>query len=268
MKKHNNNHDRMSHEDDRMHPMMRNRPFLHKKLMGHDSFKSMKSLILLTKIEEETEGISGYQLQEHFDLPRGTLLRMLSELKENKKLKTQNIVKEGRANKYYSLTQDGEDYLEELRIQWADRNAEIDDLAPFENYGMRHFQRDMYRRGRMNPPRRDTFKGQDHPPHPHRRHPPRHSGVHPHRPGRHLTKDDILEILINRRDTIKSKEEAIDFLKGHRSRLTSTINRLKSRVQETQIALKEIDDLVDRIGKLDEFSDEKLEKLFTDPPTE
>ncbi len=272
MNKPNHNHDRMYRENERMHPMMRNRPFIRKQLLHRNTFKEMQTLILLTKIKNETKGISGYQLQEHFDLPRGTLLRMLSGLEQKKSLETREEVINGRANKFYTITKDGEEFLEELKMKWADRNAEIDELAPFENYGMRHFQREDHRRRRMHPPRNGRSNGKPHPRIGHFPGPPGGpsggSPPPPHRPGMHLARDDILEILINRIDTFKSKGEAIDFLKGHRSRLNGSINRLESRVQEAQKARQEINELVDTIEKLDEFSVENLNKLFTDPPTE
>ncbi|MHA1521143.1 MAG: hypothetical protein ACTSRK_13245 [Promethearchaeota archaeon] len=267
MKKPNHNHDRMYRENERMHPMMRNRSHMRKQLLHRNTFKEMQTLILLTKIKNETEGISGYQLQEHFDLPRGTLLRMLSSLEQKESLETREEIINGRANKFYTITKDGEEFLEELKMKWADRNAEIDELAPFENYGMRNFQREDHRRRSMHSPRNGRANGKPHPRNGHFPGPPGRHPHHSHRLGMHLARDDILEILINRMDTFKSKEEAIDFLKGHRSRLNGNINRLESRVQEAQKARQEIDELVGTIEKLNEFTGEQLEKLFTDPPT-
>ncbi|MHA1674678.1 MAG: PadR family transcriptional regulator [Promethearchaeota archaeon] len=271
MKKPNHNHDRMYRENERMHPMMRNRSYMRKQLLHKNSFKEMQTLILLTKIKNETEGISGYQLREHFDLPRGTLLRMLSSLEQKKSIETREEVINGRANKFYSITKDGEEFLEELKMKWADRNAEIDELAPFENYGMRNFQREDHRRRPMHSPRNGRANGKSHPRNGHFPEPlggpSRVSHHYSHRPEMHLARDDILEILINRIDTFKSKEEAIDFLKGHRSRLNGSINRLESRVQEAKKARQEIDELVSTIEKLNEFTGEQLERLFTDPPT-
>lgn len=213
----------------------------------------MQVLILLSKIQSEDSGITGYQLQEMYDLPRGTLIRILQDLENKEFVTTQEEIVNGRANKFYTLSETGEKHLENLRVKWAERSEILDDLAPFERYGMGQFRQTMHHHGAPIPP-----VGGPHPPF-NRRHSKRRLGRH----GSPLdARNDLLEVILNQIENFRTKDEAIDFLRGHRSRLTHTINRLESRLKDAQGAKTEIDELISQIEDLIEFTPEQIETLF------
>ena len=104
---------------------------------GH-IYKDMKELFLLSTLNEEKEGLSGTQLQEVHGLPRGNLMRSLTELEK------QELI-EKNTEKIFTITEKGQGYLEELKEKIAERNMIIDDIAPMERYANpfhRHHHRD------------------------------------------------------------------------------------------------------------------------------
>ncbi len=109
----------------------------HMMRQGH-IYKNMKELFLLSTLNEEKEGLSGSQLQELHGIPRANLMRSLVEL-EKQKLIAKNT------EKIFTITEKGQDYLEELKEKIAERNMIIDDIAPMERYANpfhRHHHRD------------------------------------------------------------------------------------------------------------------------------
>ncbi|MHA1294424.1 MAG: hypothetical protein ACTSQJ_17410 [Promethearchaeota archaeon] len=50
---------------------------------SREAFQDIKIFVILIIISEHQEGITGYQLQERFKLPRGTLIRTLDYLDKN-----------------------------------------------------------------------------------------------------------------------------------------------------------------------------------------
>ena len=87
--------------------------------IGREAFQEIRDYMLLIIISEYPEGITGYQLQDTYKFPRGTLIRTLQDLEEKKYLKTRDEIIEGRANKFYLMTETGMRYLDELKLKWA-----------------------------------------------------------------------------------------------------------------------------------------------------
>jgi DNA-binding PadR family transcriptional regulator len=94
---------------------------------------------------DNKEGITGYQLQEKYLLPRTNVLRILDELLEDDYVTTKELVKDGRAKKKYQLTPKGRNYLENLKAEWALEFSFFSDLAPPEKYSNPFHRPDLYR---------------------------------------------------------------------------------------------------------------------------
>ncbi|MBD3342090.1 MAG: hypothetical protein GF353_23520 [Candidatus Lokiarchaeota archaeon] len=105
-----------------------------------ESFKDIRQLILLTFISDNPEGITGYQLQETYQFPRGTLLRDLEEFEDMDYVKVNEDTIKGRAQKFYTITEDGKNYIEKLKVKWASRLAMMSEMAPPEIYGLPIFK--------------------------------------------------------------------------------------------------------------------------------
>lgn len=103
--------------------------------MTRESFKEIKQFIVLTILSNKSEGITAYQLEKQYSFPRGNLLRALDELEEKKYVETKETVEKGRAQKLYTITDEGKGYLEELKEKWANHFAIMSEIAPPEHYG-------------------------------------------------------------------------------------------------------------------------------------
>ena len=101
---------------------------------SREAVQDIKTLIILTIISEYQDGITGYQLQEKFSFPRGTLLRNLNFLEVNSYVKIKEGIVKGRAQKLYTISQLGRDYLEHLKMKWASEFARMSDMAPPEQF--------------------------------------------------------------------------------------------------------------------------------------
>lgn len=103
--------------------------------MSRDEFKEIKHLMILTLMSENPEGISGYQLQEQYKLPRGSMMRSLNELEDNKSLSAVQDVVKGRSQKIFKITDKGKENLEKLKEKWTYQFLRMTDIAPMEKYG-------------------------------------------------------------------------------------------------------------------------------------
>lgn len=103
--------------------------------MTRESFKEIKQFIVLMILSDKSEGITAYQLEKQYRFPRGNLLRILDELEEKKCVETKETVIKGRAQKFYTVTDEGTRYLEELKEKWAYHFAIMSEMAPPERYG-------------------------------------------------------------------------------------------------------------------------------------
>ena len=204
-------------------------------MFRRESHKEMLELFMLEVIQENPNEITGYQMQTMFNIPRGTLTRHLDKLETNELVTSEKSEIKGRTQKIFTITEKGTDHLESLRENWAIRGEMLDELGPFEDsYG--------------KPPRQRR----------HHRGPPgfrRMSGHHRRR------LDPPFE-------EFGDKEQALDFFRGERSRINHIHSRLSTRLANTEEARAELDTLIEKIEAMDDFSTEKLKKIFELAPEE
>jgi DNA-binding PadR family transcriptional regulator len=104
--------------------------------IGRESFQEIRDYMLLLIILEHSEGITGYQLQEKYHLPRGTLVRTLQDLEEKGYLHAKEEIIDGRPNKFYFITIKGRKFLEDLKLKWATIFGTLAEINPEK--GMEH----------------------------------------------------------------------------------------------------------------------------------
>ena len=83
--------------------------------MTFEGFKEMRYMMILMILVDTPEGITGYQIQKQYNFPRGNLLRTLDDLVEMNHVKTSESVIDGRAHKFFIVTDKGKQFLEELK---------------------------------------------------------------------------------------------------------------------------------------------------------
>jgi len=98
--------------------------------MDKDSFQEIRDYMLLLIISEHSEGITGYQLQEKYQFPRGTILRTLQTLEDKGYLHTKEEIIDGRPNKFYIITIEGKKFLEKLKLKWATIFGRLAEINP------------------------------------------------------------------------------------------------------------------------------------------
>ncbi len=108
--------------------------------MTLESFKEIKHFIILMVISDLPEGITGYQLQEKYHFPRGTILKILNELETMEYLEYRETVINGRAHKFYTISNKGKEYFEMLKEKWANHFALMSDMAPPEHFNNPFFR--------------------------------------------------------------------------------------------------------------------------------
>ena len=151
--------------------------------ISREDFKEIKHFFILSIIIDKKEGINGYQLQEKYQIPRGSMIRSLEELEKGEYLNVKEMTIEGRDQKIYFISEKGKEYLEQLKEKWANEFAMMSDMAPPEVYA-----------------------------HPFAR--------RPHR-----------KRIIRFIEQCESKEDALDYFRGMRSKLKFSLDRLNSRIQ-------------------------------------
>ncbi len=92
--------------------------FLQKK-----TYHEVRNMIFLLTINGEKEGITGYQLQDIYDFPRGNILRGLAKLEELGAIEAKEEVVNGRTQKKYIITEQGKEYLKKLASEWSERQV-------------------------------------------------------------------------------------------------------------------------------------------------
>ena len=134
----------------------RHRPFFH--FLGHHgpfippfplsrgAFRDLKTFFILTMVADHAEGITGYQIQEKYKIPRSNVLRILKKLEEKSLVKIAESIVDGRVQKKYRITTEGRKYLDELKEKWAAKLAFFSELAPPEKYGHPFARPRLYRR--------------------------------------------------------------------------------------------------------------------------
>lgn len=103
--------------------------------MTYESFKEIRYFMILMILADNPKGITGYQLQEKFHIPRGNLLRIMDELAEMNYVSTSESVIKGRAQKFFILSEKGKKYLDQLKEKWAERFAQISEIAAPNMFG-------------------------------------------------------------------------------------------------------------------------------------
>ncbi|MFX1378810.1 MAG: hypothetical protein ACFFA4_06915 [Promethearchaeota archaeon] len=98
--------------------------------IGRESFQEIRDFIVLLIISEYPNGITGYQLQEKYNFPRGTLIRTLQELGDKQYLYSKEEIVEGRANKFFIISELGRKFLEELKLKWANVFNMMSEISP------------------------------------------------------------------------------------------------------------------------------------------
>jgi len=101
---------------------------------GRKAFQDLKVFIILIIISEHQDGITGYQLQGRFKFSRGTLLRTLNNFEEKGYVKIKEAIVKGRAQKIYTISQSGREFLDHLKMKWASQFAGMSDMAPPEDF--------------------------------------------------------------------------------------------------------------------------------------
>lgn len=109
--------------------------------IGRESFREIRDFIVLLIISECPNGITGYQLQDKYNFPRGTLIRTLQELEDKNYLTSREEIVEGRANKFYLITELGKKFLEELKLRWANLFSIMSEITPSKGLKMILFEK-------------------------------------------------------------------------------------------------------------------------------
>jgi DNA-binding PadR family transcriptional regulator len=180
--------------------------------MTLESFKEIKYFMTLMILSENPEGITGYQFQEKFAIPRGNVLRTMDDLVESGYVKTSEDVIKGRAQKYFIITEKGKEYLNDLKKKWGERFTQMSEMVDPNMMGnMFMFMR----------------KG-------------------------------LEMILTDQIENLDSKENAIDFFRGLRSKTNFFITKMTERLDFLKGVKSELDSMVQAIEKMDKLDLEEI----------
>jgi len=109
--------------------------------MGREFFQEIRDYMILLIISEYPDGTTGYKLQEKYNFPRGTLIKTLKDLETKGYLNIKEEIIEGRANKFYIITDEGKKLLEELKLKWANLFGIMAEINPPEGFKMMLFEK-------------------------------------------------------------------------------------------------------------------------------
>ncbi len=109
--------------------------------MGREFFQEIRDYMILLIISEYPDGTTGYKLQEKYNFPRGTLIKTLKNLETKGYLNIKEEIIEGRANKFYKITDEGKKLLEELKLKWANLFGMMAEINPPEGLKMMLFEK-------------------------------------------------------------------------------------------------------------------------------
>lgn len=113
--------------------------------ISRKAFREIRNFIILMIISEsDNQGITGYDLQEKYGFPRGTLLRTLKSFEEKRFVKINEEIIRGRTNKLYTISKLGKDYLNTLKKKWANLFAIMSEKANPERFS-HPFAREWFR---------------------------------------------------------------------------------------------------------------------------
>ncbi|MFX0142895.1 MAG: hypothetical protein ACFE9C_02360 [Candidatus Hodarchaeota archaeon] len=111
-------------------------PFRPPTPIGKEAFQEIRDFIVLMIITEYPNGITGSQLQEKYNFPRGTMIRNLQELEDKKYLMSKEEIVETRPNKFFLITELGRKYLEELKLKWGNVFSMMSEITPSKGLRM------------------------------------------------------------------------------------------------------------------------------------
>lgn len=101
----------------------------------HGDFKpgEIRDLLFLWAIQQEKDGLTGYAIAGYFGIPLTNVYRILDKFVEAKipLLKTEETIKEGRAQKLYKITEEGNVYLNTLKEEWAGKISFLQGITGF-----------------------------------------------------------------------------------------------------------------------------------------
>lgn len=239
-----------------MRPFHGSRRIIRKKLLDKDSFWETQDLILLGFIKEEPNGITGYDLQKALELPRGTMNRILDRLEKDNYLAIREETAEGRLKKIYTISENGCSRLRELQIKMAQRAEIIDDVAPMEEFGR---FRDLGHHDGFSPEGekriiKRMMRGAGGPRGHGRTSGPRSPGHQPRRIRRYVYAIPP--------HALESKENTLDFLKGHRDRMNAHLNRIQHRLNAIDGQRTKLNEVISQIEALSEDSREKIKEIL------
>ncbi len=137
---------RRHHKPPFFHFPGRHDPFIPPFPLTRGAFRDLKYFFILTMLADHTEGITGYQIQEKYKIPRSNVIRILGKLEEKEYVDTVESIADGRAQKKYRITTKGKEYLDKLKEEWATKLAFFSDLAPPERYGHPFARPRLYRK--------------------------------------------------------------------------------------------------------------------------
>ena len=115
---------------ERKHPHRPFPPFRPHMPFGPKLVKEMSRLVFLWTISEESEGITGYELQKNYNAKQTTVYRVLKDMEEKELLVSEEMIVKGRAQRLYKITEKGKEYLIELREKWTTRITFLTEIAP------------------------------------------------------------------------------------------------------------------------------------------
>ncbi|MHA1679600.1 MAG: PadR family transcriptional regulator [Promethearchaeota archaeon] len=97
--------------------------FSHPPFMGPArDFKRIQTMMMLWIVGESSpDGITGYQLQNDYNIPQTNVYRVLNKLKEDELVDIEECKVDGRKQKRYSITSKGVDELKELKKEAASK---------------------------------------------------------------------------------------------------------------------------------------------------
>ncbi|MBD3189574.1 MAG: winged helix DNA-binding protein [Candidatus Heimdallarchaeota archaeon] len=99
---------------------------------GREMIKELRELVFLWTIAEESEGITGYDLQKNYQAKQTNVYRTLNEMTEAGYITFKETTVKGRAQKLYSISPKGQKYLNYLRRKWTTRISFLTDVVPPE----------------------------------------------------------------------------------------------------------------------------------------
>jgi DNA-binding PadR family transcriptional regulator len=111
-------------------------------IFGPSFVKDMNQLMFLWTISEESNGITGYNLQKIFepnsmDKPNTTVYRTIKQLEEDELLSVKEQIVNGRAQKIYKINEKGKKRLTDLKQEMQNRIAFF---VPLEGLNIPFFQ--------------------------------------------------------------------------------------------------------------------------------